>query len=709
MKRLLPILLCSLLLSGLRNATAQEASKTWTLQECLDYAYQNNIQVRQSRNNQLSGIEDTKQAKAALFPSLVASTTQSYTNYPSSEVTDNNSYTGTYGITAGMTIFEGGKLRTEVKRQKVQNQMDALSVEESVNDIRIAIVQAYMQCLYAADAVRINRSTAEASKAQRDRAEEMLRTGSISRVDFAQLQSQYSSDEYQIVVAGSTLDNYKLQLKQLLELDIMEEMNPAVPGVKEENVLKALPPKNEVYETALKVMPQIRRGELGIEAAKLEEKSARAGFFPSISGGWNFSEEHFMENTKSWLSQGKLRVGWGEIGNQTIPAGAYLSQYSNGHPSMWYAQYYMFGNTNPTLFASRSQVGNPNLKWETTRQLDLGLDLAFLEGSLRFTFDYYSRDTKDMLVQVPNPASMGFPNTPWVNAGSISNKGFEVSIGYDGKVGNDFKYHINGNVSTYKNKIKDLGSEANIPGKEVHLGYYTYTMTEVGKPLGYYYGYKTDGVFQTQQEIDNYQNNGQVVMPNAKPGDLKFVDLNKDGKLGDEDRTMIGNPHPDFTFGLTLGAEYKGFDFSAFFQGSVGNDLLNIVKYDIYGGVGWYNAPKDILTTFWNGPGSTNENFAIDADSRLNREMSEWYVEDGSYVRLKNLTIGYTLPSSITRKITLNNLRIFVAAQNLFTITGYSGLDPEIGEFNQNPIYKGIDMGYYPQARTFMFGISMKL
>ena len=305
MKRLLPILLCSLLLSGLRNATAQEASKTWTLQECLDYAYQNNIQVRQSRNNQLSGIEDTKQAKAALFPSLVASTTQSYTNYPSSEVTDNNSYTGTYGITAGMTIFEGGKLRTEVKRQKVQNQMDALSVEESVNDIRIAIVQAYMQCLYAADAVRINRSTAEASKAQRDRAEEMLRTGSISRVDFAQLQSQYSSDEYQRVVAGSTLDNYKLQLKQLLELDIMEEMNPAVPGVKEENVLKALPPKNEVYETALKVMPQIRRGELGIEAAKLEEKSARAGFFPSISlsasvGTGHMSNNDFESGSQIW-------------------------------------------------------------------------------------------------------------------------------------------------------------------------------------------------------------------------------------------------------------------------------------------------------------------------------------------------------------------------------------------------------------------------
>lgn len=304
MKRLLPILFCTALL-GLRSAAAQEAPKTWTLQECLDYAYENNIQVRQSRNTHLSGIEDTKQAKAALFPSLVASTTQSYTNYPSSEVTDNNSYTGTYGITAGMTIFEGGKLRTAVKRQKVQNQMDALSVEESVNDIRIAIVQAYMQCLYAADAVRINRSTAEASKAQRDRAEEMLRAGSISRVDFAQLQSQYSSDEYQVVVAGSTLDNYKLQLKQLLELDIMEEMNPAVPEVKEENVLKALPPKNEVYETALKVMPQIRRGELGIEAAKLEEKSARAGFFPSISlsasvGTGHMSNNDFESGSQIW-------------------------------------------------------------------------------------------------------------------------------------------------------------------------------------------------------------------------------------------------------------------------------------------------------------------------------------------------------------------------------------------------------------------------
>lgn len=428
----------------------------------------------------------------------------------------------------------------------------------------------------------------------------------------------------------------------------------------------------------------------------------RWGTFPSVSAGWNFSEESFMKNFE-WLSQGKLRIGWGEIGNQTISDGAYLDTYGN-------ASYFIFGNPYTTaLYGGRAQVGNKELKWETTRQLDIGLDLAFLDGSLRANFDYFNRETQDMLVQVPLPSGLGFPNTPWMNAGSVSNKGVELTIGYNGKAGKDFKYAIDGNISTYRNKVESLGSGANIPGKGIHLGYYSYTMTEPGKPIGYFYGYQTDGVFQTQEEIDNYQNNGQVVMPGAKPGDLKFKDLNKDGKLDDEDRTMTGNPHPDFTFGLSLSAEYKGFDFTAFFQGSVGNDLLNVLKYDIYSGTGWYNAPKDILTTFWSGPGSTDKNFAIDSDSRMNLEMSDWYVENGSYVRLKNLQVGYTLPSAFTQKLTLSNLRVFVAAQNLFTLTGYSGLDPEVGEINNNPQYKGCDMGFYPQARIFMFGISLKL
>lgn len=292
-------------LLGWQLAAAQDSLKVWTLGECLDYALENNIQLRQSRNDYLSGVEDTKEAKAALFPSLAASVTQGYTNYPSSNAADRNSYTGTYGLNAGMTLYEGGKLRTAVKQQQVQNRIDALAVEESANDIRIAIVQAYMQCLYAAEAVTVNCSTAEASKARRDRAEAMWQAGSISKVDFAQLESQYVSDEYQVVVARTSLDNYKLQLKQLLELDITEEMNLAAPAIQESEVLSALPAKAEIYATALDAMPEIKRGELGVESAELGIKQARAGFFPSVSlsagiGTGHMSGGGFESGSQVW-------------------------------------------------------------------------------------------------------------------------------------------------------------------------------------------------------------------------------------------------------------------------------------------------------------------------------------------------------------------------------------------------------------------------
>lgn len=292
-------------LLGWQLAAAQDSLKVWTLGECLDYALENNIQLRQSRNDYLSGIEDTEEAKAALFPSLTASVTQGFTNYPSSNATDRNSYTGTYGLNAGMTLYEGGKLRTAVKRQQVQNRIDALSVEESANDIRIAIVQAYMQCLYAAEAVTVNRSTADASKVRRDRAEAMWQAGSISKVDFAQLESQYASDEYQVVVASASLDNYKLQLKQLLELDITEEMNLAAPAIQESEVLSALPAKAEIYATALDAMPEIKRGELAVESAELGIRQARAGFFPSVSlsagiGTGHMSGGSFESGSQVW-------------------------------------------------------------------------------------------------------------------------------------------------------------------------------------------------------------------------------------------------------------------------------------------------------------------------------------------------------------------------------------------------------------------------
>ena len=290
---------------SVQMAAAQDSLKTWTLKMCLDYALENNIQLQQSRNDYLSGLEDTQEAKAALLPSLSASATQGYTNYPSTNVEERNSYTGTYGLNAGLTLFEGGKLRTAVKEQQLQNRIDALTVSESENDIRIALVEAYMQALYAAEAVEVAAGTAEVSRAQRDRAEEMWRAGAISKVDFAQLESQYAGDRYQVVVAQATLDDYKLQLKQLLELDITEEMNFAAPAEGEETVLQPLPSKTTVYAAALNAMPQIERGRLGVEAAELGVRQARAGFYPSVSltaglGTGHMSGDNYQSGSQIW-------------------------------------------------------------------------------------------------------------------------------------------------------------------------------------------------------------------------------------------------------------------------------------------------------------------------------------------------------------------------------------------------------------------------
>ena len=290
---------------SVQMAAAQDSLKTWTLKMCLDYALENNIQLQQSRNDYLSGLEDTQEAKAALLPSLSASATQGYTNYPSTNVEERNSYTGTYGLNAGLTLFEGGKLRTAVKEQQLQNRIDALTVSESENDIRIALVEAYMQALYAAEAVEVAAGTAEVSRAQRDRAEEMWRAGAISKVDFAQLESQYAGDRYQVVVAQATLDDYKLQLKQLLELDITEEMNLAAPAEGEETILQPLPSKTTVYAAALNAMPQIERGRLGVEAAELGVRQARAGFYPSVSltaglGTGHMSGDNYQSGSQIW-------------------------------------------------------------------------------------------------------------------------------------------------------------------------------------------------------------------------------------------------------------------------------------------------------------------------------------------------------------------------------------------------------------------------
>ena len=264
-------------------ADAADTVRVWTLQQCLDYAEEHNIEIRRSRNDYLSGVEDTKQARAARLLSLSGSVGQTYTNYPAAGRSEGNVYSGSYSLSAGMTLFQGGRLRAEVKRQEVQNRMDALAVDEARVDIRLAIVQAYMQCLYAAESVVICQSTAEASRLQRDRAEAMWQAGSISRVDFAQLESQYAGDAYEVVAAQANSDNSKLQLKQLLELGVTDEMALAAPDATEADVLRPLPPKAALLDTALLVMPEVRRGELAVEEAEWQGKSARAGYFPTVS------------------------------------------------------------------------------------------------------------------------------------------------------------------------------------------------------------------------------------------------------------------------------------------------------------------------------------------------------------------------------------------------------------------------------------------
>lgn len=284
---------------------AQEESQKWTLRSCLDYAIENNIQLKKSRVNELFGLEDTERAKAQLFPSLSASVTQGYVNYPSSDVDKNNSYSGNYSINANWTVFDGGQRNKAIKQQKLQNEMDKLSTEQGADDIQIAIVQTYMQVLYAMESVRINENTVETSKAQRDRAEEFYKAGSISLVDFSQLESQYSTDKHQLVVAQTSLDNYKLQLKQLLELDITQDIELSLSDIEETWVLAPLPDKQVIYTTSLAVMPQIKSSELSLENAELEKQKAKASYWPTISmnagvGTGHLSGTNYSFGNKIW-------------------------------------------------------------------------------------------------------------------------------------------------------------------------------------------------------------------------------------------------------------------------------------------------------------------------------------------------------------------------------------------------------------------------
>lgn len=301
MKRFSFLFACLFLLGW--AVKAQELPTRWTLKACLDYALANNIQVKKSKVAYQSGLEDTEQAKAQLFPSLTASVTQGFVNYPSNDVQKNNSYSGNYAVNANWKLFDGGQRQQAIKQQKLQDEINELAIEESEENIQISLVQTYMQVLYAMEAVRINQQTVEVSTAQRDRAVELLRAGSISKVDLAQLESQLSTDKYQLVTAQTSLDNYKLQLKQLLELDITQDIELEVPTLTEEEVMSPLPDKQTIYNTSLAVMPVVKSSEKEIQVAELGVKKAKGAFLPSLSMNAGIGTGHLSGTDYAFGSQ----------------------------------------------------------------------------------------------------------------------------------------------------------------------------------------------------------------------------------------------------------------------------------------------------------------------------------------------------------------------------------------------------------------------
>ena len=424
-------------------------------------------------------------------------------------------------------------------------------------------------------------------------------------------------------------------------------------------------------------------------------KGHKWGLFPSVSAAWRFSGEEFMKSASSWLSDGKIRASYGHIGNQNIGGGAYMSTWG----STIYDRYNFGSPSTAVIGAGVTSVGNPELMWETSRQFDVGLDLSFFNSSLDFVVDYFVKNIDNMLMQEPQPTTLGLISYPYANVGSMKNEGWEFGINYRKGFG-DWFLTASANISTYRNKVKSLGNGDAIYGYAYNKN--VVTKTEVGKPVGYFYGYLTNGIFQNAEQVE-----GSPQRETAVPGDVRYKDLNNDDVIDDKDRTMIGSPWPDFVYGITLGAAWKGFDFNLFIQGSQGNDVMNMTLLDFESGTGYMNARSDYLSRAWSGEGSTDRYHRISARQEGNLLVSDYFLEDGSYARIKNVQLGYDFCNRVIKKNKIiSQCRLYLSAQNLFTFTNYSGLDPEIG--SSNATVNGIDSGFYPQARVWTVGLNLK-
>ena len=420
------------------------------------------------------------------------------------------------------------------------------------------------------------------------------------------------------------------------------------------------------------------------------------GTFPSASLGWNIKNEEFLKYNNV-ISMAKLRASWGINGKDNLSDFLYAVYAQSGNN-------YVFGSgANGTesinIGVKASGLANPNAKWEQSIQTDFGVDLGFLGNRLTATVDYYIKDASGMLMEMQVPTYAG-DSAPTGNVGTMRNHGIEIDLGFRGAIA-DFNYGIKANASYNVNKLTKLADDASYITTSSHkIG--TLTRGEVGEVFPYFWGWKTDGVFQNWDEIKAYVNKeGNLIQPNAQPGDFRWKDINEDGVINDSDRTKLGKGIPDWTFGLTLTMDWKGLDFSMLLQGQLGAQTLNVTRRtDLY----YINLPKSILNR-WTGEGSTNQypRFAFDSANE-NYRVSDYWMEDASFLRARNIQLGYTLPQSLTQLAFISRLRVYGQVENAFTLTKYTGCDPEVsGGFRE----VGVDRGVYPQNRTVTFGVNV--
>ena len=427
--------------------------------------------------------------------------------------------------------------------------------------------------------------------------------------------------------------------------------------------------------------------------------SNKWGYFPSVSLGWNMKNEEFLKDVP-WLSALKLRGSWGINGNDNIGSFRYAVYMSTGNN-------YTFGsgaNGSETISigAKPNGLANPNAKWEQSIQTDLGVDVGFLGNRVTFTADWYDKRTSGMLMAMQVPGYAG-DSAPIGNVGTMSNSGVELDLSYRDNYG-DFSWNISANATYTKNVLTELGDDAtSLYGSSHKIGQLTRGI--VGLPFPYFYGHKSDGIFQNAEEVAAHVNkDGNLLQPNAQPGDVRFLDVDGDGDIDDDDRTYIGKGTPDWSFGLNVGFEWKGIDFNMLLQGVVGNQAFNVTRRtDLY----YINLPKTILNR-WTGEGTSNTQprFMFDSPNNNYRSSNLW-VEDASFLRARNVQLGYTLPQKWTQKVAVQRFRVYVQAENLFTLTKYSGCDPEVTGGNGFSSDLGVDRGVYPQSRTFSVGVNL--